>query len=190
MKNDMTNKRISNTKKYGFTLVESLVAISILSMSIAATFTAVQSSLQNSSIAKDQTTAYYLAQEAVEIIKNKRDQNALYNIGGFSNTWLTGMSANPADPCYFGKVCRVDATEVSPNDIVYCGMSFDSCPVLNKEASGLFRYIGGTPTIFKRGVQLREVVPGVEVEVKVNISWTSRWGPKSFEITENIFNRQ
>jgi prepilin-type N-terminal cleavage/methylation domain-containing protein len=183
----MQEKKVKKNK--GFTLVESLVAISILSLSIAATFTAVQNSLQNSSIAKDQTTAFYLAQEAVEYIRNKRDENALYYINGASNTWLTGISALAGDPCYFGKVCRVDSPAAT---ITYCGMDFDTCPVLNKDTnSGLFGYTAGwTPTIFKREVKLREVVANREVEVTVRMSWTSRWGTKSFQITENIFNRQ
>src|SRR3989338_6292235 len=99
----------------GFTLVETLVAISILSISITATFTAVQNGIQNSTIAKDQTTAFYLAQEAMEFIKNKRDENALNSISGGPNQWLTGMSNAGGDPCYFGgggtsqKTCRIDS---------------------------------------------------------------------------------
>ena len=45
----------------GFTLVETLVAISVLSLSIAGAFTAVQGGIQSSTVAKDQITAFYLA---------------------------------------------------------------------------------------------------------------------------------
>ncbi|MDQ5969427.1 MAG: hypothetical protein QG579_584 [Patescibacteria group bacterium] len=195
-------KKIQNKKirKYGFTLVESLVAISILSMSIAATFTAVQNSLQNSSIAKDQTVAFYLAQEAVEFIKNRRDENALHNINGGTNTWLTGISAVETDLCWFGggstpqKTCAIDSWS---NTVLYCSGGFGTCDPLKQDTVsgsstfGLFGYTAGwTPTIFTREIQIREVVPNVEVEVMVRISWTSRWGLKFFVITENIFNRQ
>lgn len=191
------NKR--NIKKFGFTLVESLVAISILSMSIAATFTAVQSSLQNSSIAKDQATAFFLAQEAVEFIKNKRDENALISLDESPQTtkWLTGISDVSTDDCWFGgggvgkKTCYVDVTASLPaNTIQSCSGGFGSCPVLLKDSNNLFGYQSGTSTVFKREIQLTDIVTGREVEVKVRMSWTSRWGLKSFEITENIFNRQ
>ncbi len=190
-----------NIKKYGFTLVESLVAISILSMSIAATFTAVQNSLQNSSIAKDQTTAFYLAQEAVEFIKNKRDENALISLNESPTVtrWLTGISDVPNDDCWFGvgvgaigrKTCIVDVTAALPADTIQaCSGDFGTCPFLLKGPNDLFGHQSGTPTIFRREIQLRNVVDGREVEIKVRMSWTSRWGTKSFEITENIFNRQ
>src|SRR3989344_8733451 len=118
----MQSKMLKNSN--GFTLVETLVAISILTLSIAGAFTAVQSGIQSSTFAKDQTTAFYLAQEGMEFIKNKRDENALNSINEQPNpvtNWLTGLSDDPDnDPCYFGSVCRVDVTVSSPNDVVYC----------------------------------------------------------------------
>lgn len=197
----ITKKNKSNNKKRGFTLVESLVAISILSMSIAATFTAVQNSLQNSSIAKDQTVAFYLAQEAVEFIKNRRDENALTSLNESPTVtkWLTGISDVTADECWFGgggtnkKTCYVDVTAPTvPTDytIQTCTGGFGTCPFLLKDSNNLFGHQSGTPTIFRREIQLRDVVTGREVEITVRMSWTDRWGPKSFTITENIFNRQ
>lgn len=176
----------------GFTLVETLVAISILSLSITATFTAVQNGIQNSTIAKDQTTAFYLAQEAMEFIKNKRDENALHSISEQPNPtthWLTGLSDVTSDPCYFGKVCEIDSPAKT---ITQCGVSFDSCPVLLQDSStGLFGYtVGWNPTIFKREIQFRQVVADREVEVTIRMGWTSRWGNKEFKVTETLFNRQ
>ncbi len=199
MKEKIQNKKIRDIRKYGFTLVESLVAISILSMSIAATFTAVQSSLQNSSIAKDQTTAFYLAQEAVEFIKNRRDENALISLNESPTVtkWLTGISDVSADECWFGgggvnkKSCYIDVTAPTfPVDNTIQTCPGGVCPKLLKDSNNLFGYVSGTPTIFTRSIQLTDIVTGREVEIKVIMSWTDRWGPKSFTITENIFNRQ
>jgi len=197
----MQLKNFKNNK--AFTLVETLVAISILSLSITATFTAVQNGIQNSTLAKDQTAAFYLAQEAMEFIKNKRDENALNSISGGPNQWLTGMSNLTGDPCWFGgggisqKVCMIDSPAKT---ITYCGTTFDTCPSLNQDTVpssstyGLFGYSSGwTPTIFKREIQFKEVSPtnpGKEVEVTIRMSWTSRWGSKSFQVTETLFNRQ
>ena len=176
-----------NLKKIkGFTLVETLVAISILSLSIIATFTAVQNGIQSSTVAKDQTTAFYLAQEAMEYIKNIRDENALHTIGtGVTVDWLTGLSDVPSDPCYFGKVCEID----SPlKQVVSCGSAAVTtsppllCPNLSQNPStGLFGYTSE--------IQFQQISAD-EVTVVISMSWTSRTNLQSFQASETLFNRQ
>ena len=217
---EFTNKKTNNIrqKKFpfatfglirnirGFTLVETLVAIGILSISILATFTVVQNSLQNSVIAKDRITAFYLAQEGVEFIKNIRDQNALNFLNGASTNWLTGLvvtSSGASGPCDFGKTCIIDSPlkkiGTQPGNLS-CTGGFGSCPVLRQDptagsGTGLWGYTGSYPsTVFKREIQFANVsvpsVPVVEVLVTIRISWTRRGVTNSFQITESLFNRQ
>ena len=61
--NNPMNKK--NNKNSGFTLVETLVAVAILSIAILATFSAVQNGLQDSGISKERITAFWLAQEGM-----------------------------------------------------------------------------------------------------------------------------
>ena len=56
----------------GFTLIESLVAISILLLSISAPLTIASKGLASSFFARDQITAFYLAQDAVEYIRDRK----------------------------------------------------------------------------------------------------------------------
>ena len=202
MKTNNTNKKIQKInplasihnlcRDKGFTLVETLVAISILSLSILATFTAVQSGLQDSTIVKDRITAFYLNQEGMEIIKNLRDENALNNLSGGGTNWLHGMAELLGDPCYFGKTCKVVSPALLAN-VTYCGVAFGSCPVLNQDsATGLFGYTSGgtwSATIFKREIQFTKNSDD-EVLVTIQISWTTRGVAKSFKVTESLFNRQ
>jgi type II secretory pathway pseudopilin PulG len=58
------------TTHAGFTLLETLVAVSVLMIAITATFTAAQSGLSAAIEAKDQVVAFYLAQEAVWDIRD------------------------------------------------------------------------------------------------------------------------
>src|SRR3989344_5575781 len=94
-----------NMFRTGFTLVETLVAIFILSMAITSAMTVAQSSLQASFYSRDRISAYFLAGEAIEMIKNKRDENGIKN---FENPtanpavhWLDGIAdwATIQGPC-------------------------------------------------------------------------------------------
>jgi prepilin-type N-terminal cleavage/methylation domain-containing protein len=93
----MSNTRIQNNK--GFTLIETLVAITILMISIAGPLTIAQKSLTAATIAKDQVIASFLAQEMIEQIKNDRDRL------GFS-TWITESA-----PCVTRCVLNVQTAD-------------------------------------------------------------------------------
>jgi len=190
-----SHKKIGKIKSAGFTLVETLVAISILSLSILGTFTAVQNSLQQSTFAKDQITAFYLTQEAMEYVRNVRDTNGLASIssvlgGGSPVNWLHRLSENAGDPCYFGKTCMID----SPQDtITECAGGAGSCPVINEDSvTGLFGYNGSWPTThFKRELSFQKISAGdTEVAVTVTISWTSGSFSKTFQVQQLLFNQQ
>jgi len=67
----------SGGKKCGFTLLETLAAVSVLTFAIVGPLTLAYYSIRSSSVSQNQLTAFYLAQEAIEYIKNLRDNNAL-----------------------------------------------------------------------------------------------------------------
>ena len=172
----------------GFTLVETLVAISILSISILATFTVIQSSLQSSILTKDEIKAFYLIQEGMEFIKNVRDENTLKTLSGTPTNWLFGPASSAVEPCYFGNVCSVD----SPAKVVsYCGTNFDTCPFLKEDpVTGLFGYVSGATTNFRREIKLTSIVPDEQILVTVRVSWVIKGQTKSFQIDQLLFNLQ
>ena len=90
-------------KKKGFTLVETLIAISILVLAVTGSFAAAHNGMTSAVFSRDQITAFYLAQEGIEQVRNLRDKNGL--IGA---NWMTGI-ANAGDPCEPGFTCYVDA---------------------------------------------------------------------------------
>jgi prepilin-type N-terminal cleavage/methylation domain-containing protein len=166
----------------GFTLVETLVAISILTLSIMATFTAVQNSLQSSSFSKDQITAFYLAQEAVEYVRNMRDTNTISG-----RDWMEGL-LTPGDECNSGTPCKVD---VSQKSFSHCS---STCPLLRQDpVTGLFGYNSGwTETRFRREIKIEEVKASdpPEVLVIVTMSWTSNGFAKTFQAKQYLTNWQ
>jgi type II secretory pathway pseudopilin PulG len=108
----------------GFTLVEALVAISILMVAVTSPMMIAQKSLSTAILTKDQMTASFLAQDAIESVKNIRDEIA---INASSTTdWLINDSNPPTlakcictsdDECNFDKE---DGTE-NPN-VKYCNI--------------------------------------------------------------------
>lgn len=143
-------------KPSGFILVEVIVSISILMLAIPAALTVASKSVFLAAYSKDQVIATYLAQEGIEIIRNRRDQNILR--GGLS--WTDGFWAGD---CKKGLQCIVDfGPGVSDPTITKCvGLcSF----VLNVDTvSGAYSHqIGGTwvPTKFSRYIQTDDVPCG------------------------------
>lgn len=183
--------KISAQQK-GFTVLESIIAILVLSLSVSGVFSAVQQSLSQATIAKDEVKAFFLAQEAIEIIRNKRDTNQIIKIrDNFSNNWLSGIAYNTDDPCYFGKICRTDAFSGS---FTYCGTSWGSCENLKQDTNTfLYNYISGNTTNFKREIQIEpvgydELNNLVEIAVTVRISWTKGLIPMEFKVKTLLFN--
>ena len=88
---EQKNKAFTRTPKLdvtpkgdGFTLVETLVAISIFTVSILGIMSVLASGISQTSYAKQKMIASYLAQEGIECIRNIRDTYVLYQD---SNDW-------------------------------------------------------------------------------------------------------
>lgn len=79
-------------KQKALTLVESLVAISILVISVFGPMTIVSQAIRTAYLTRDQMTAYYLAQEAIEHVRNVRDTNSLVQTDAAQ--WLIGLDPN------------------------------------------------------------------------------------------------
>src|SRR3989338_10635926 len=77
----MKIKRLSSR---GFTLVETLVAVMLLSVAVVAPMSLAAKSLGSAYYARDQITAFYLAQEAIEALRSIRDSQILIIAGSSS----------------------------------------------------------------------------------------------------------
>lgn len=177
-----------NKKSKGFTILESIVAIFVLSLSIAGVFSAVRQSLSQTTLAKEEVRAFYLAQEAVEIIRNQRDANRLETItNGVTTPWLTGVSNTPSDPCYFGKICRIDVTKNGGSYFHPCGYGWDSCSDMSQNSSNYVYAYSGTPVKMKREVQI-EQVSSDEIMITVRMSWKKGIVPYEFKAKTHLYN--
>lgn len=162
----------------GFTLLETLAALSVLTFAIVGPLSLASYTIRSASLSQNQLTAFYLAQEAVEYIKNRRDVNALTDPTG---NWLDGLGN-----CQGVKGCTID---VPNDDVNNCpGPPDTPCPKVKYEsATGLYNQTTGADTIFTREVRLSNIET-YEAKIEVIISWEERGINKSFTLEENILD--
>jgi Tfp pilus assembly protein PilV len=157
-----------------FTLVETLVAISILTLAILGPYEAAQHALIAAYTARDELIASSLAQEGVEYVRSQRDANYL---GG--QDWLTGLTA-----CLAPQSCGVDPENSTtvPAPV----------PPLRLQNDGSYAQQGtaGTVTPFTRSVTITPVGGATEVLVAVTVSWSSRGAPHAVTVNEHLTNWQ
>ena len=172
-----------NIKQKGFTIIESLVAITILTLAIIGSLSAIQTGISSYIFSKDQITAFYLAQEGLEQLRNIRDGNHLNGVG-----WLTGIADSSNAPCYFGEACT--ASPIESTVLTRCSAP-GSCPVLREDtATGFFGYNSAWPaTIFRREIKI-ESVGADEISVTVTVAWSKGLINREFKARENILNWQ
>ena len=170
-------------KNKGFTIIETLVAISILVTAIVGTSTAVQGAISSYTHSKDQIIAFYLAQEGFEQIRNLRDESRLKN-----RNWLTGIAENSSDACYFGKVCIVSPVDTQAP--VSCSGGAGSCPYLRQEAAtGFFGYTSTwNVTPFRREITLTSIEADKEIMVTVTVNWSKGVVSRQFKAKESLLN--
>jgi len=86
---------VSLRGKRGFTLVETLIAISIFSVSIVSMMSVLGGGVSDINYAKSKMTAIYIAQEGIEYVRNQRDNYVLYN----ENGWEKFIESSPDIKC-------------------------------------------------------------------------------------------
>jgi prepilin-type N-terminal cleavage/methylation domain-containing protein len=178
-----------NKRQAGFTLLETLVAVFILTIALNSLFSLVANSLFSSQYAKNEITATYLAQEAVDYIRNNRDTEAFQHLGGGTWTSFLGNYGYDQASCFSSDGCYLDASNPDPTASVQACTSsgcpvflYDADPVANNRMS-YFTYnteINAVPTIFKRTIKLSlnpsvpslvSTDPDNELDIVVTVEW-------------------
>lgn len=190
-----------NTKK-GFTIIEALVAITILVMSVTGPLALAAKGLALSGYAKDEITAFYLASEAIDVVRNIRDSNTqgatwlrlspttgetlLKCSGGcYFDVWRDPIKLNTT----FGQTSadKFISTRLCQDDSIQYGYTVFSAPPACAPKD-LTKY-PDTQTIFERTVTVQDINPGKEIRVIAKVSWTAKNGLlRNVTISENLFN--
>jgi prepilin-type N-terminal cleavage/methylation domain-containing protein len=153
----------------GFTLVETLVALTLLTVGLIPAFVQATSALALSTTIRNSVIAADLAQEGVEVVRAMRDANWFAN-----QPFDTGLTT-----CTTGCLVKWDSS--SPQS------SGGSVPLRFDSVTGLYQYDTGSDTPFSRTVTIT-AVSAVELLVKSTVTWRERSIDKQFVVEEHLFD--
>jgi prepilin-type N-terminal cleavage/methylation domain-containing protein len=166
----------------GFTIIELMVAIVILSFGIMGAYGAFLPFINATYNISHKFTAVYLAQEGLEIVRNIRDTNFIKSAGSRSANWSDGLLE-----CELG--CQLDyktgtLTEALPNKL----KAYDPSEFLKINEDGFYGYDSGVSTKFKRKVTIDNQLGADVLKVSVVVTWDYNNKPFSFETVGYLYN--
>ena len=156
-------------------MVETLVAVAILMIAIAGPLTIAQKGLTAAIYARDQVTASFLAQDAMEYIKNVRD----YNLENNAGNWLSNLEG-----CTSSSKCNIDTTTT---------VNTTSDPSLYHDGEG-YKPSGEIKSQFNRTFYIDKVTnsndSNNEATVIVQVSWVNGTISNAVTFENQIYNKQ
>ena len=161
--------------------METLIAIAILVTAVLAPLAIAQSGIQAARYAQEQTTATFLAQSSLELVR----YNIAYNLNMNDPDWLAGLD-----------VCQTACEIISWQSKLDVGEAlFQACsgadPCRVYEANGIYQIQSNffdPKTPYTRSLKVEETSPGREVKVTTNVSWKlSNVTLRTYELYEYIY---
>ncbi|MFM7087939.1 MAG: prepilin-type N-terminal cleavage/methylation domain-containing protein [Candidatus Paceibacterota bacterium] len=179
----------------GFTLVESLVAILIFSISVTTMLVFLGGGISEIDYVKRKVVANYLAQEGMEYIRNMRDTHMLYTTTGTGwPDFVTQMQACDAtfssDGCYYDPTVLFSYAppqEIIQTPVIGCT---GECPRLRYNPNTLeYDYnLASEETSYVRTITV-SVLPGQEeMYVYSKVKWNIKGQEYEVSFGGNLFN--
>ena len=160
-------------KERGQLLIESLVAITVISISLLGIFTLISRSLSLNRIVNNQYVGTYLAAEGIEVVKNIIDTNIIHDC----EPW--NAEPNAALTTAGDYAVEYDSTQLLPRQ---------ADPLSYDEGTGLYSYqSGGEESKFVRTVSI-DPISSEHIKVVSLVEWDSRGGAEfSVELEDHFY---
>jgi len=171
---------LSNKEKNGFTLIEVLVTLFVLSVALVGVFFIITQNLANATRVGNNILGAHLAQEGVELVRNIRD-NEWHATDTFGNTLPNGTH----------EVQALTWNSLNSRwDPAYALRSFNDQFLKKDPATGVFGYDLGADSIFKRKVVISTPTGegAFHKIVTVTVSWAERASAKSIIVEEHLYD--
>ncbi|MFM2330555.1 MAG: hypothetical protein RLZZ26_62 [Candidatus Parcubacteria bacterium] len=163
----------------GFTLIETMVAVTILTLAIVGPMVTANRSIVAAETARDQLSASYLAQEGIEYVRAVRDNQFLADYpANTSQAWIPHfLNTGPL------ATCRSSVCGLSP---LQAGGSLALCPSTSGNCAPFSLVSGGTK--FARTIQLVDASTNGATDVRVvsKVTWSFHGTPYTVNITDHL----
>lgn len=182
-----TNHAQPHTKKNGgFTIIETLVAITILMIAIAGPLTIANQALHAALDARDQMIASNLAQETIEEVRNLKDNYA--NEGSLLTIFQNHIDANFSS----GNTYTAEADPFGSYKFSTCTVEGNGDCALYLGSNGYtYSQNDAVPTNFFRSFTLAPVgdpLSATEYLLTVNVSWNTNSAGNQIQVQDLISN--
>ena len=194
--NGFTHQNFLKKVSGGFTLVETLVAISVFTMSVLTLVIILSQGITSINYAKQKIIAGYLSQEGIEYTRNIRDTNVISHISGSQAGWnaFKTQIANCLlpDGCYLNdSLLFVGASNITVKDIIYTVCPSGICPPLKYDlgnnSNGRYNYSYGFDSTFTSKIMMTRINDN-EIKVISIVYWKQGSTQRSVTFSENLFN--
>ena len=164
----------------GFSLVETLVAITVLLIVIVGPMTIITSTTRSTSFARDQVIAFFLAQEGAELAQKARDDIILDAFDGGSGTWsgFTDAASGEFRYCFDSTGCGLEILDDAAGSIaapVQCSTVSPCELYTNSSANERSQYTltssGNVSTGFERAIFFEATTNPDEIKVVSRVTW-------------------
>ena len=135
----MFQKKVFKNRNYsGFSFMETIISVFLISIGMIAVIGLMASSLRESLDSRDQVIATLLSQEGIELVRNIRDNNWVNDQGSFDAGFPASSDEN----------CRIDAS----SNLISCGSALSLA--LKLDADGIYNHSNGEDTKFQRKIMI------------------------------------
>lgn len=178
----------------GQTLVEALIALSILTMGFVGIITLLSKSFQLNRTASDDTQATYLASEGIEIAKNIIDYDVYYGLSqAHTDDWECSFGLNSGQTADY----EMDYSTVPPAGCsgllpARTAVEAQSDDLYFNSSTRLYSYtsLGATKSDFTRDVRI--TMPAAtfpnEIDVQSIVTWTNGDISNTITLEDHFYN--
>ena len=165
----------------GFTMVEMIATIAVLSFGIIAIYSAFYPLVVLNYNIPLRLTAVYLTQEGLEIIHNMRDRNFIQSVQDGNSNWSDDLL-----DCETG--CQADyKTGTMAEELANQLQPYNENAFLKLNEDGFYGYGNGTATRFRRKITVGHISQDT-LKVNVEVIWEYNGQPFSFQASQYLYN--